>query len=200
MIAFLRGILSYRGTAAACIDVAGVGYMVQMSQTSLGNLPELGEELTILTYLQVSDSGIALYGFLSEDERAMFERLIGVSGVGPKAALAALSTFAPRALADAISAQDVALVQKIPGVGKKTASRIILELKGSLDEGLGSLFRDESSSSVIDNRLAGATEALLSMGFTSTEAELALKGAPEGATESALLQYALKRLGTVSER
>ena len=87
-------------------------------------------------------------------------------------------------------------MQKIPGVGKKGASRIILELKGSFDASFESLLSEPSAQTILDDRLKGATEALLSMGFTSQEAELALKGAPEGATEAALLQYALKRLGT----
>lgn len=197
MIAFLRGALAAKTAQGAVVDVGGVGYGVAMSQASLSRLPGLGEEVRVLTFLQVSESGVALYGFLSEEEKALFERLISVSGVGPKVALAALSTFSPGALADAIASQDVALVQKIPGVGKKTAQRIILELKGSLDQGLEGLFgRSEDPASVIDERMRGATEALLSMGFTSAEAELALKGAPEGATEAALLQYALKRLGS----
>lgn len=197
MIAFLRGALAAKTAQGAVVDVGGVGYGVAMSQASLSRLPGLGEEVRVLTFLQVSESGVALYGFLSEEEKALFERLISVSGVGPKVALAALSTFSPGALADAIAAQDVALVQKVPGVGKKTAQRIILELKGSLDQGLEGLFgRSEDPASVVDERLKGATEALLSMGFTSAEAELALKGAPEGATEAALLQYALKRLGS----
>lgn len=196
MIAFLKGKLAGKTPQVAYIDVNGVGYAVFMSATALSKLPESGGAVTVLTYLQVSDAGIALYGFLSEEEKATFERLIDVTGVGPKVALAALSTFSPRALADAVAAQDVALVQKIPGVGKKSASRIILELKGSFDASFESLLSEPSTQTILDDRLKGATEALLSMGFTSQEAELALKGAPEGATEAALLQYALKRLGT----
>ena len=196
MIAFLKGKLAGKTPQVAYIDVNGVGYAVFMSATALSKLPESGGAVTVLTYLQVSDAGIALYGFLSEEEKATFERLIGVTGGGPKVALAALSTFSPRALADAVAAQDVALVQKIPGVGKKSASRIILELKGSFDASFESLLSEPSTQTILDDRLKGATEALLSMGFTSQEAELALKGAPEGATEAALLQYALKRLGT----
>ena len=198
MIAFLKGKLAGKTPTLAYVDVNGVGYAVFMSSVALSKLPERGSSVQILTYLQVSDSGIALYGFLSEEEKAMFERLIGVSSVGPKVALAALSTFAPRALADAIAAQDVALVQKIPGVGKKSASRIILELKGSFDASFESLLSGASEQPAVDANLKGATEALLSMGFTSAEAELALKGAAEGATETALLQYALKRLGTTN--
>ena len=151
--------------------------------------------MQVRTYLHVSDNGLALYGFLADDEKATFEKLIGVSGVGPKMALAALSTFSPHALSDAVASQDSALVSKIPGVGKKTAQRIILELKGSLDDVSGGLFAEDAPS-VLEERMTGALEALLSMGFSSAEAELALAGAPEGATESALVKHALKRLGS----
>ena len=196
MIAFLDGKLAGRGLQAAYIDVGGVGYAVQMSASALSKLPEAGSRVRILTHMQVSDSGAALFGFLSEDEKELFERLITVSGVGPKVALAALSTFAPRALVDAVASQDTALISKIPGVGKKTASRIVLELKGSFDLTGDTLFAPSSEAPASDAAVKGATEALLSMGFTSSEAELALKGAPEGAAETSLLQYALKRLGS----
>ncbi len=197
MIAFLNGTLAAKTASTAFIDVGGVGYAVAMSQASLSKLPEAGCEVEVQTYMQVSDSGVALYGFLSLEEKALFEQLIGVSGIGPKVALAALSVFAPQALASAIAAQDVSAVQKIPGVGKKTASRIILELKGSLDEGLAGLFDgDETGEVILADNMKGAREALLSMGFTQGEADLALKGAPEDGTESVLIQYALKRLGS----
>ncbi len=197
MIAFLRGTLVEKTPAAVYVDVGGVGYLVYLSQASLAKLPDVGDEVRILTHLQVREDAWTLYGFLSLEEKALFERLIGVSGVGPKVALAALSSFAPRTLADAIAAQDVALVSRIPGVGKKTASRIILELKGSFDQGLESLFGEGDPVAPVDAGLKAATEDLLSMGFTSAEADVALKGAPEGAKEDALLQYALKRLGSV---
>ncbi len=197
MIAFLKGRLAGKTATAAFVDVSGVGYAVGMSQASLAKLPEAGAPVEVHTYLQVREDAVALYGFLSIEEKALFERLIGVSGVGPKVALAALSVFTPQALVSAIAAQDVAGVSKIPGVGKKTASRIILELKGSLDQGLAGLFDDVAAPAAqVDEQLRGAREALLSMGFTSAEADLALKGAPEGAAEGALLQYALKRLGS----
>ena len=197
MIAFLSGeVAAVLPPNTAYIDVAGVGYAVSMPQGDLGKL-EVGKSARVLTYLSVSDNGLGLYGFLSDEEKALFEKLIGVSKVGPKMALAALSTYTPRELADAIAAQDTARVARIPGVGKKTAERIILELKGTLERGLETLF-DEGAGAPAANSaaLAGATEALLAMGFTSAEADAALKGAPEGAAEGALLQYALKRLGS----
>lgn len=196
MIAFLKGILAGKTASVAYVEVNGVGYAVGMSQADLSKVPEIGSSVQVYTYLQVRDDGLSLYGFLTLEGKALFERLISVGGVGPKVALAALSAFSPQALVAAISAQDVAAVQRIPGVGKKTASRIILELKGSFDEGLASLFDENASVSTEALNLKGAHEALLSMGFTSVEADIALKGAPADASEGALLQYALKRLGT----
>lgn len=196
MIAFLKGTIVAKTLTSAYIDVNGVGFEVGMSQSSLSKLPEAGQSVQVFTYLQVRDDGMSLYGFSSAEEKALFEKLIGVSGVGPKMALAALSTYSPDALSGMISEQDVNAVQKIPGVGKKTASRIILELKGSLDQEAVSLFGSPEVSVGDDSALALAREALLSMGFTSAEADLALKGAPEGANDGVLLQYALKRLGT----
>jgi len=194
MIAFLDGVLAGKTLNSAFINVSGVGFEVGMSASSLSKLPPEGERVLVYTFMQVRDDGMALYGFTTSDEKALFEKLITVSGVGPKVALAALSSYDPGKLADLIAAQDVAAVQRIPGIGKKTASRIILELKGSLEQGLGGLFAQEEKA--IAKELEGASEALLSMGFTTAEIDLALKGAPEGATEGALLQYALKKLGS----
>ncbi len=193
MIAFLEGVIAGKTLASVYLNVGGVGFEVGMSQAGLSKLPQVGEQVLVHTYLQVRDDGMSLFGFLSLEEKALFEKLITVSGVGPKVALAALSSYTPSELATLIAAQDIAAVQRIPGVGKKTASRIVLELKGSLDQGIGGLFADDEQ--VVSKAVEGAREALLSMGFTSAEADLALKGAPEDGTESTLLQYALKKLG-----
>lgn len=194
MIAFLDGIVAGKTPASALISVGGVGFEVGMSASSLSKLPPTGERAVVHTHLHVRDDGMSLFGFLTLEEKALFEKLITVSGVGPKVALAALSSYAPDQLADLIAAQDVTAVQRIPGVGKKTASRIILELKGSLDAGIGGLFaKDEAQ---VSKAVEGATEALLSMGFTTAEINLSLAGAPEDASETALLQYALKKLGS----
>lgn len=200
MIAFLKGVLAGKSAEAAFVDVNGVGFQVGMSQGALAKLPEVGSQVSLHTYLQSGDNGMALYGFLSLEEKALFERLIGVGGVGPKVALAALSVFTPQKFVAAVQAQDVAAIQKIPGVGKKTASRIILELKGSFDQGVEGLFSADGAAtggfaSAQAEALKGAREALLSLGFAQAEADVALKGAPEAADESALVQYALKRLG-----
>ena len=197
MIAFLKGTMAGSTLSHAFINVTGVGFSVGMSATDLSRLPDRGSEVMVYTHLSVREDAMALYGFLSQEAHALFLRLIGVSGVGPKVALAALSTFKPEELVSAIQSQDVKAVSNIPGVGKKTAQRLILELKGTLaEEAEGNLF----SAQVVEAsaRLQGARDALLSMGFSSAEADLALKDAPESAdTEGALLQYALKRLGSV---
>ena len=194
MIAFLNGILAGKTQDTAFIDVGGIGYAVGMAAGSLAKLPEMGERVQVHTHLYVREDAISLFGFLSVEEKTLFLRLNSVSGIGPKVALSALSVFSPQQLVAAITSQDVALVSKIPGVGKKTASRIILELKGSLDADL--LGAAAGAAPVgAGSVLQGVADALLSMGFTSAEIEIALKGAPEDADEPVLLQYALKRLG-----
>lgn len=174
-----------------------MGFSVGMSHISLSSQPEPGRETLVHTWLQVRDDGMALFGFSSTEERDLFERLIAVSGVGPKVALAALSAFTPQELARAIAEQDVARVQKVPGIGKKTASRIILELKGALDDIPlpATAGGEEAASAHASPAFDTARNALLGMGFTATEADLALAGAPQSGTDAALLQYALKRLG-----
>lgn len=209
MIAFLNGTLAGLGPQAAYVEVGGVGYQVLMSQLALSRLPEAGSPVRVLTYLQAGESGLALYGFLREDERALFEKLITVSGVGPKVALAALSAYEPDDFAAAVAAGDISAVQKVPGVGKKTASRIILELKGSLDPGALSLFDAFGEPSFVGaaGRSAAAApgsggadykdvaHALMGMGFSPAEVELALEDVPDGSSETAALQHALRRLG-----
>ena len=198
MIAFLRGTVAGHTASCAFVDVQGVGYQVGMPTSDIAKLPEVGEPVYVYTYLAVREDAIAIYGFLDSAKKALFERLISVSGVGPKVALAALSVFSAEELIAAIQSQDVKAVSTIPGVGKKTAQRMILELKGTLDkDSQDSLFAEQTA--VLAQRLQGARDALLGMGFSSTEADLALKDAPESAsTEGALLQYALKRLGSES--
>ena len=194
MIAFLEGVVAGKTATSVLLNVGGVGFEVSMPTSGLARLPETGERAVVHTYMQVRDDGMSLFGFLSLEEKALFERLITVSGVGPKVALAALSSYEPAKLVDLIAAQDVAAVQRVPGIGKKMASRIILELKGSFDEGLAGLFGEDKPAE--SQAMADARAALLSMGFTSTEADVALAGAPEGGDDSALLQYALKKLGS----
>lgn len=193
MIAFLKGTLVATTLDSAVIDIHGVGYQVLMSGRSLSRLGVTGETVQVLTHLQVRDDALVLYGFLNQEEKDLFMRLTSVSSVGPKVALAVLSTFDPSDAIAAIVSQDLAAIQRVPGVGKKMASRIVLELKEAFTESVQMDLSGIMQQAL--NTKKAVTEALLSMGFTSEEVSLALKGAPEEASETVLLQYALKRLG-----
>ena len=193
MIAFLRGKLASKAYDYVVLDVSGVGYKIMLSGQSVSRLPEIGTEIQLLTKMIVKEDDVALYGFQNATEQNVFERLISVSGIGPKAALSILSSYSAEEVIEIIASQDSVRIQKAPGIGKKTASRIILELKDVFAQVGGDLSSQTPSAST--SALQGAREALLSMGFTSTEIDLALKDAPSEETETGLLQYALKRLG-----
>lgn len=193
MIAFLRGKLASKAYDYVVLDVSGVGYKIMLSGQSVSRLPEIGTEIQLLTKMIVKEDDVALYGFQNATEQNVFERLISVSGIGPKAALSILSSYSAEEVIEIIASQDSVRMQKAPGIGKKTASRIILELKDVFAQVGGDLSSQTPSAST--SALQGAREALLSMGFTSTEIDLALKDAPSEETETGLLQYALKRLG-----
>lgn len=196
MIAFLCGVLAGKTADSAYIDCNGVGFAVGMSANSLSDLPSQGSSVRVFTYMQVREDDISLFGFTSEDERNAFEKLISVSGIGPKVALAALSSYRPGDLADALASEDVTKLSRIPGIGKKTAQRMILELKGKLAstalspaEGLFSPPEEDKEA------LGKVIEDLLALGFAPAEAELACKGMPQGLDEGRALQYALKKIG-----
>ena len=193
MIAFLRGKLASKAYDYVVLDVSGVGYKIMLSGQSVSRLPEIGTEIQLLTKMIVKEDDVALYGFQNATEQNVFERLISVSGIGPKAARSILSSYSAEAVIEIIASQDSVRMQKAPGIGKRTASRIILELKDVFAQVGGDLSSQTPSAST--SALQGAREALLSMGFTSTEIDLALKDAPSEETETGLLQYALKRLG-----
>jgi Holliday junction DNA helicase RuvA len=191
VIAFLTGRVAGKATGAALLDVNGVGYRLLMPTSSLSTLPAVGDTVTVHTYLHVREDELTLYGFENEDERALFETLIGVSGVGPKVALSVLSALRPDTLRSAIAADDVAVLSSVPGIGKKTAQRLALELKDKLD--LPDLVDGGGGSR--QATVAEARDALLSMGFTASEAAMALRGADQDATAEQLLKAALKSLG-----
>jgi Holliday junction DNA helicase RuvA len=191
VIDFVSGRIADKGPSHCVIDVGGIGLRLAMATGSLAALPHTGDSVTVFTHLHVREDELSLFGFESAAEKELFERLITVSGVGPKVALAALSSYEPAVLAGAIANEDVAVVSSIPGIGAKTAQRIILELKDKLAgaaPGSGRTSADPGS-------LAEAREALLGMGFSAAEVVTALKGAPSDISASRIIQHALKRLG-----
>lgn len=206
MIVQLTGTLIEVLPTHAVLDVGGVGYELGISSLTAAALPAAGEAgVTMLTRLVVREDAMDLYGFATREERALFDRLVSISGVGPKLALSVLSTFTPAQLATVVATQDVNRISQVPGVGKRKGQRLLVELEGVFAKdvelrGLVGLAQPSLESTVAPAHTsvsAEATEALLSMGFSPQEAELALEGHEEaGATTiEKALSYALRRLG-----
>lgn len=211
MIVLLTGTLIEATPSRVVLDVHGVGYELGVSSTTAASLPALGEPgVTLYVRMVVREDAVALFGFSSREERALFDHLTSVTGVGPKLALSVLSTFSPQALASVVAMGDETRMAQVPGVGKKMASRLVLELGGVFgkDEQLFGLVpaplapghvpaASGSSATTTEGILADVTSALLSMGFTPQEATLALEGCEEAGavTPEKAVAYALRRLG-----
>ncbi|MBM6778383.1 Holliday junction branch migration protein RuvA [Collinsella tanakaei] len=202
MITLLTGVLVEASPSVAVLDVGGVGFEVGISGTTAASLPPLGQTCRLFTRLQVREDAMTLFGFASKEERTMFDRLVAVSGVGPRLALAVLSKFTVGQLYTVVMAEDAKGMATVPGVGKKTAQRLILELKSVFAKDHGLLAADVPAagqlplgSAPASTALDDARAALLSMGFTPQEADLALDGLDGAARVEELLASALKRLG-----
>lgn len=191
MIAYITGVLAYKDTDSAIVETGGIGYELSMSLHSLAALPQTGQPVQVWTVMSVKEDDVSLYGFLDPAEKQLFEQLITISGVGPKIALSALSTYKPVELIAAIGAGDVTAISKISGIGKKTAQRMILELQGLLktDDSVDALLEDSSSKPLRDAALA-----LEGMGFSSQEVAEALKGCTLD-NASDIVRFALKHMG-----
>jgi holliday junction DNA helicase RuvA len=169
VIASVRGVLVTRLPGDVVIEAAGVGYHLNVSSNTLAGLPKAGDEARLLTHLILRDDGMHLYGFSTEAERELFLMLIGVQGVGPKVALAVLSGGAPRELRNAIATGDTARFHAVPGIGKRTAERIIVELREKV--------AGKATDEIVVRRTASddprtlAREGLLGLGFTPQEAD-----------------------------
>ena len=206
MIVQLTGTLVEVLPTHVVLDVGGVGYELGVSSSTAAALPQVGEAgVTVLTRLVVREDAMDLYGFATREERALFDRLVAISGVGPKLALSVLSTFSPAQLATVVATQDISRMAQVPGVGKRKGQRLLVELEGifAKDAELRGLVGLEQPSLTVaasapaTSIAAEATDALLSMGFSPQEAELALEGHEEaGATTiEKALSFALRRLG-----
>jgi Holliday junction DNA helicase RuvA len=188
MIAAVRGEVISRRSDHVVIDAAGVGYRLAVSAETLRSVPAVGERVSLHAHLIPRDDALALYGFATEDERELFLSLISVSGVGPKVAMAALSGGTTGELLRALAAGDAKRFQAVPGIGKRTAERIIVELRervaGELDEGVATV-------SAEDGAREEAREGLIGLGYTPIEAERLL-GAASGDTAEELVASALR--------
>ena len=189
MIGRLHGKLLEKKPPQILIDVSGVGYEVDVPMSTFCNLPEVGGELTLHTHFVVREDAELLYGFATLAERAVFRALIKISGVGPKIALALLSGITVDQLKDAVDRGGTGLLTKVPGIGKKTAERLVLELKGKL-AGTGAATAAVPTSGA----RADVAAALIALGYSEREAAAATKKLPEDCTVNDGLRLALKSL------
>jgi holliday junction DNA helicase RuvA len=188
MIGRLTGTLAEKSPPQLLIDCNGVGYEVDVPMSSFYNLPALGERVTLLTHLVVREDAQLLYGFLTAGERATFRELLKISGIGARTALAVLSGLSVAELAQAVAQQQVARLTKVPGIGKKTAERLLLELKGKLAPDLG------ASSTPASDAQADIVQALIALGYNEREAAAALKALPPDIGVADGIKQALKAL------
>ncbi len=189
MIALLSGEVSVRRPDHVVVSCGGVGYRLAVSAETLRQVPAAGRPVTLHTHLIVREDALLLCGFASEAERDLFLLLIGVQGVGPKVALALLGGGPPRELAGAVIAGDVARLQAVPGIGKRTAERIVVELREKL--GPPEVADEPITIRRADDPRLEAREALVGLGFALAEAEQLLADAPDGPPED-LIAHALR--------
>ncbi len=189
MIGRLTGLLAEKSPPQVLIDVGGVGYEVDVPMSSFYNLPALGERVTLLTHFVVREDAQLLFGFLTAAERATFRLLIKISGIGPRMALGVLSGLSVAELTLVVAQQQAARLVKVPGIGKKTAERLLLELKGKLAPDLGL-----PGSSVVSDAQADIVQALITLGYSEREAAAVLKTLPAEVGVSEGIKLALKSL------
>lgn len=189
MIGRLSGTLLEKTPPQVLVDCHGVGYEVDVPMSTFYNLPHTGEKVTLFTHLVVREDAHLLFGFGTLAERALFRQLIKITGIGARMALSILSGMSVADLSQAVTLQETARLVKVPGIGKKTAERLLLELKGKLGADIGvtaGAARDEAQADVLN--------ALAALGYSDKEALLAIKNMPAGSSVSDGIKFALKAL------
>jgi holliday junction DNA helicase RuvA len=196
MIASLRGALAHMGLDHLVIDVGGVGYLVYAPRPVLGSLGAVGDQVALYTTMIVREDSLTLYGFATIEQRALFESLLGVTGIGPKVALSLLSSGTPDDLRAAIAGGDLPRLSRVPGIGKKTAERLVLELKGKIDlKGLATATPAATPAAAAVN--AELASLLVNLGYSVAEAASAVSALPADAPENLeeRLRLALRHFG-----
>lgn len=191
MIGYVRGKVSYLFPDSCFIDVNGVGYRVFIPQSTRQNLSK-GNETTLFTYLNVREDALLLYGFSSQQEYDLFILLTSVSGIGPKVGLGILSAISPQEFLLAVTQKNFGLLTKIPGIGKKTAERIVLELKDKIGEADPDSAMAVSTQETAGSIQAEALQALLSLGYTQQELAPVLRKSAGAASVEDIIKSALK--------
>jgi holliday junction DNA helicase RuvA len=189
MIARLNGLLIEKSPPLIVVDCAGVGYEVEVPMSTFYNLPEVGAKVQLLTYMVVREDAQLLYGFGSEQEKSTFKQLLKVNGIGAKSALSILSGVSIDDLASAVNQQDVAMLTRVPGVGKKTAERLLLELKDKF-----SIVGSATSTALPKPASHDILNALIALGYNEREALAAVKLLDKEVTVAAGIKQALKSL------
>ena len=193
MIGRITGRLAEKNPPQILVDVNGVGYELEVPMSTFYGLPALGQNVSLATHLAVREDGHFLYGFATEDERAAFRQLLKVAGIGARTALAVLSGLSVHDLAQAVALQESGRLVKIPGIGKKTAERLLLELRDKLAKALPAVAGSVTANLPGDDR-ADIVNALLALGYNEKEALGAVKNLPEGVGVSDGIRQALKGL------
>jgi holliday junction DNA helicase RuvA len=188
MIGKLTGTLGEKNPPEITVDCQGVGYEVNVPMSTFYNLPASGEKVSLLTHFVVREDAQILYGFGTAAERQAFRQLIKISGVGPRTALSVLSGMSVTELSQAVTQQEPGRLTKVPGIGKKTAERLLLELKGKMGPDLS------GQQPVVSDAHSDIQQALMALGYSEKEAALALKGLPEGVGVGEGIKLALKSL------
>ncbi|MBR3927426.1 MAG: Holliday junction branch migration protein RuvA [Clostridia bacterium] len=197
MYAHICGILSEKLTDSVVIDASGVGYELSVSANTLSSCPQTGEEVKLFAYLSVREDAMELFGFSTREEKKMFLRLIGVSGIGPKTALGVLSALSVKDLSIALVTGDAQALSRAPGIGKKTAQRLVLELKDKVEnEDLTSQGASAPLKNIVGSGESEAIEALMALGYPASEAAKAVSAVSGQATKTdEILRLALKNMG-----
>ncbi len=206
MIAYIKGELEYIGIDTIVVETGGIGYEIRVPLTVIGDLPEIGETVRVHTYLYVREDAINLYGFTTKDDLNIFKLLITVNGIGPKVALGILGAISPDTLRFAVLSDDVKTISKAPGIGAKTAGKLILELKDKLK--LEDVF-EQKISNTMEHQLSveqgiddikvirnEAVQALVALGYSSTDAMKAVRQVEitEGIDVETVLKQSLKKM------
>jgi Holliday junction DNA helicase RuvA len=180
MIAYLKGIIHDKSPDQVIVDVRDVGYLLEISNQTYDELPATGDEVELLVYHHVTDNDQRLFGFANQNEKDLFELLITVKGVGPKLGLTILSGLPAREITGAIVQEDKSALSKIKGIGKKTAQRMILELKDKISEMVDATYSSDGTTSISSNVKEEAVSALQSLGFKKRDAEESIELAAKG--------------------
>jgi len=194
MIAWLKGELLEKQPPSVLVDVNGVGYELEAPMSTFYDLPAVGEPVTVFVHMVVREDAQLLFAFSSKQQREMFRSLIKVNGVGPKVALAVLSTLSAQELLQCMANEDIAQLCKVPGIGKKTAQRLVVEMKDRLEKEFADVALEATAAGGVKNDRQDAIAALVALGYKNSDADRVVKGLSSDLSSEELIRQALRSL------